>query len=72
VSVDRGVEVENKVEHVNRAADRGCSVSACSASSIHYAVIRSLWVRQGMYHDKTSELLRQHREPLSDILGQSD
>jgi hypothetical protein len=30
-SVDHGVEVETTGEHVNRAADRGCCVSACSA-----------------------------------------
>ncbi len=71
-SADHGAEVENEVEHVNRATDRVCCVSSCSASSIHYAVIISLWVRQEMYHDKTSELPRQHREPLSNILGQSD
>jgi hypothetical protein len=29
--VDHGVEVENKGEHVNRAADRGCCVSTCWA-----------------------------------------
>jgi hypothetical protein len=33
-SVDNGVEVKTTEDHVNRAADRGCSVSACSASSI--------------------------------------
>ena len=32
-SVDHGVEVEITEEHVNKAADRGCCVSACSASS---------------------------------------
>ncbi len=31
-SVDHGVNVEITVEHVNRAADRGCCVSTCSAS----------------------------------------
>jgi hypothetical protein len=31
-SVDHGVEVENTHEHENRAADRGCCVSTCSAS----------------------------------------
>ena len=30
-SVDHGVEVETREEHVNRAADRGCCVSTCSA-----------------------------------------
>ena len=30
-SVDHGVEVESTEEHVNRAADRGCCVSSCSA-----------------------------------------
>jgi len=29
-SVDHGVDVETTDEHVNRAADRGCSVSSCS------------------------------------------
>jgi hypothetical protein len=33
-SVDHGVEVEITEEHVNRAADRGCCVSSCSASPI--------------------------------------
>ena len=33
-SVDHGVEVETKGEHENRAADRGCCVSTCSASWI--------------------------------------
>jgi hypothetical protein len=28
--VDHGVEVGIMVEHVNRAADRGCCVSSCS------------------------------------------
>jgi len=32
-SVDHGVEVETKENHVNRAADRGCCVSTCSESS---------------------------------------
>ena len=32
--VDHGVEVEFRKSHVNRAADRGCCVSACSASSL--------------------------------------
>ena len=31
--VDHGIEVGNREEHVNRAADRGCCVSTCSASS---------------------------------------
>ena len=31
-SVDHGVEVETTGEHVNRAADRGLTGSACSAS----------------------------------------
>ena len=31
-SVDHGVEVGVTGEHVNRAADRGCRVSTCSAS----------------------------------------
>jgi len=31
-NVDRGVEVEIMVDHVNRAADRGCCVSTCSTS----------------------------------------
>jgi hypothetical protein len=30
--VDHGVDVETTEGHVNRAADRGCCVSACSAS----------------------------------------
>jgi hypothetical protein len=30
-SVDHGVDVEVTEEHVNRAADRGCCVSTCSA-----------------------------------------
>ena len=30
--VDHGVEVEITEDHVNRAADRGCCVSSCSAS----------------------------------------
>jgi hypothetical protein len=29
--VDHGVEVETTGEHENRAADRGCRVSTCSA-----------------------------------------
>lgn len=29
--VDHGVDVENTEDHVNRAADRGCCVSTCSA-----------------------------------------
>jgi len=33
-SVDHGVEVEDTEDHVNRAADRGCCVSTCSASLI--------------------------------------
>jgi hypothetical protein len=33
-SVDHGVDVETRKEHVNRAADRGCCVSPCSASCI--------------------------------------
>ena len=37
-SVDHGVEVETKGEHENRAADRGCCVSSCSASSIPCSV----------------------------------
>ena len=32
-SVDHGVEVEATEDHVNRAADRGCCVSTCCASS---------------------------------------
>ena len=35
-SVDHGVDVETTVEHVNRAADRGCCVSACSA--LHFGL----------------------------------
>ena len=31
-SVDHGVEVGTTENHVNRAADRGCCVSTCSAS----------------------------------------
>jgi len=34
-TVDHGVEVETTEEHVNRAADRGCCVSTCSALGIH-------------------------------------
>ena len=34
-SFDHGVDVDTTKEHVNRAADRGCCVSACSASWIH-------------------------------------
>ena len=30
-SVDHGVDVKTTGEHVNRAADRGCCVSTCSA-----------------------------------------
>ena len=30
-SVDHGVEAGTEEEHVNRAADRGCCVSSCSA-----------------------------------------
>ena len=33
-SVDHGVDVGITEDHVNRAADRGCCVSTCSASSI--------------------------------------
>ena len=33
-SVDHRVEVKTTGEHENRAADRGCCVSSCSASSI--------------------------------------
>ena len=40
-SVDHGVEVETTGKHVNRAADRGCCVSTCSASSIPPASIRA-------------------------------
>jgi len=32
-SVDHGVEVVTMEDHVNRAADRGCCVSTCCASS---------------------------------------
>ncbi len=32
--VDHGVEVETTLEHENRAADRGCCVSTCCASSL--------------------------------------
>jgi hypothetical protein len=39
-SVDHTVEVETTEGHVNRAADRGCCVSACSASSVHDAWFR--------------------------------
>jgi hypothetical protein len=35
-SVDHGVEVGITVEHENRAADRGCCVSTCSASLVGY------------------------------------
>ena len=31
--VDHGVEVKITGDHVNKAADRGCCVSSCSASS---------------------------------------
>jgi len=34
-SVDHGVEVETTGEHINRAADRGCCGSSCSALRIH-------------------------------------
>jgi hypothetical protein len=34
VSVDHGVGVETKEEHINQAADRGCCVSACSHLTI--------------------------------------
>ena len=33
-SVDHGVGIEATEDHVNRAADRGCCVSPCCASSI--------------------------------------
>ena len=36
-SVDHGVEVKTREDHVNRAADRGCCVSTCCASLIHAA-----------------------------------
>ena len=39
-SVAQGVNVETTEEHENRAADRGCCVSTCSASSILMEVIR--------------------------------
>jgi hypothetical protein len=32
-TVDHGVDVETTEKYVNRAADRGCRVSTCSASS---------------------------------------
>ena len=35
-SVDHGGEVKTTGEHVNRAADRGCCVSSCSDSSLHW------------------------------------
>ena len=35
--VDHGVEVETTGEHENRAADRGCCVSTCSALVVQYA-----------------------------------
>jgi hypothetical protein len=41
--VDHGVEVGTREKHVNRAADRGCCVSTCCASSIHGSDLR-LWV----------------------------
>ena len=34
-NVDYGVEVITTEDHENRAADRGCRVSSCSASSIY-------------------------------------
>ena len=34
-SFDHGVEVEDTGGHVNKAADKGCCVSACSASWGH-------------------------------------
>ena len=37
-SVDHGVEGETREDHVNRAADRGCCVSSCSASEIHFGL----------------------------------
>jgi hypothetical protein len=33
--VDHRVKVEGRIGHVNRAADRGCCVSACSASVLY-------------------------------------
>ena len=38
-SVDHGVEVETTQEHVNRAADRGCCVSTCCASSLNVGML---------------------------------
>ena len=32
--VDHGIEVKTTGKHVNRAADRGCCVSTCSASCV--------------------------------------
>ena len=46
-SVDHGVEVETTGEHVNRAADRGCCVSTCWASSV---------CREGDDHDDCESL----------------
>jgi hypothetical protein len=39
-SVDHGVDVETTGEHANRAANRGCCVSACSISSFIGSVNR--------------------------------
>jgi hypothetical protein len=41
-SVDHGVDVETTEDHVNRAADRGCCVSTCSASDLLDVVARSM------------------------------
>jgi hypothetical protein len=35
--VDHGLEVRTTEDHENRAADRGCCVSTCSASDYHLA-----------------------------------
>ena len=39
-SVGRGIEVGITVEHVNKAADRGCCVSACSVLRFSAGMIR--------------------------------
>ena len=50
-SVDHGVKVGITEEHVNRAADRGCCVSTCSA-----------WISVSSYHGSPSQ--QASREPL--------
>ena len=50
-SVDHGVDVETMGEHVNRAADRGCCVSTCCASSF------SGWDRSMNRSDPDMEIL---------------